>query len=139
MNPEVIDGPGTEAYSPLLTPQDGVLLFRTRSTHRASAAAARMVPDTLPANLMPPDPSKGGEMGVGNQLGWSTGFGAFRRMSTFTGRVITRPTMGANPATGPVGYSTRTSRLRARIEALYNDYTPSNQAVAQEVLEGNNG
>lgn len=139
MNPEVIDGPGTEAYSPLLTPQDGVLVYRTRSTVKNPPNGAPVQPGTLAENLMPPDPSKGGEMGPSSQLGWSTGFGKLSRRTSFTGRVITRPTMGANPATGPVGYSTRTSRLRARIEALYNDYTPSNQAVAMEVIEGDNG
>ena len=70
-----------------------------------------------------------------SQLGWSNGFGKLKRLTSFTGRVIARPTMGANPATGQVGFSTRTSRLRARIEALYTDYTPSEQTVATEVLD----
>lgn len=131
------DGPGTAAYSPAYTPPDGVLVYRTRTSHKASAAD---MPGSgpVPQDLLPPDPSIGGAMNQTNQLGWSTGFGAFRRHSSFTGRVIARPTMGANPATGPVGYSTRTHRLRDRVLALYTDYTPSSQQVAREVLDGVN-
>ena len=128
------DGPGTAAYSPAYAAQDGVIVYRTRSTSRTSAAGAPQPAGPVPVTIMPPDPSVGGQMNQGNGLGWSDGFGAFKRRTSFTGRVITRPSMGANPAVGPVGYSTRTARLRARVEALYNDYTPTNQAVAQEVI-----
>lgn len=130
-----IQGPGTASYSPAYSAPDNVVLYGTRSSMRTFANGTSL---TMPVvgDLMPPDPALGGEHGQADQLGWSTGFGAFRRRTSFTGRVITRPTMGANPRTGPVGYSTRTARLRQRIEALYTDYTPSNQAVAREVIEG---
>lgn len=132
------EGPGTAAYSPALASQDGVLLYRTRSSHKLAANAVRMaeIGIPVPGELMPPDPSMGGEMGQPNQLGWSDGFGVFRTLGSFTGRVVTRPTMGAHPNVGEVGFSTRTSRLRSRIEALYTDYTPSNQAVAREIVDG---
>ena len=128
------DGPGTAAYSPAKTAEDGVLVFRTRSTHKASAAD-NVGTGPVPHDLLPPSPSAGGAMNQPSQLGWSNGFGKLKRLTSFTGRVIARPTMGANPATGQVGFSTRTSRLRARIEALYTDYTPSEQTVAKEVLD----
>lgn len=130
-----IQGPGTASYSPAYTPADGVVVYRTRSSMRTFANGPSLAAPVV-GNLMPPDPAIGGEHGQADQLGWSTGFGMFRRRTSFTGRVITRPTMGANPRTGPVGYSTRTARLRQRIEALYTDYTPTNQAVAREVLDG---
>lgn len=129
------DGPGTSAYSPSHVEPDGVIIYRTRTTHKAYATDPAGVA-VIPSELLPPDPSVGGEMGQFGQLGWSEGFGKFKRLASFTGRTLTRPSMGANPATGPVGRSDRVSRLRARIEALYTDYTPSSQAVAREVLDG---
>lgn len=128
-------GPGTSAYRPAYSEPDGTVMYRTRSTHRTLANGAPLGGVSLPRDLMPPDPATGGEIGQGSQLGWSTGFGYYRRIAAFTGRVITRPTMGANPAVGPVGRSNRQARLRARIEALYTDYTPGAQAVAREVIE----
>ena len=135
------DGPGTENYSPSLTREDGVLLYRTRSMHKIPPNGTPMVAGVV-GNLMPPDPSTGGEYGQPSQLGWSDGFGkAIAKATSFTGRVITRPNMGVHPREGHVGYSTRTQRLRDRVLALYTDYTPSNQTVAREVIEGsaNNG
>ena len=128
-----LTGPGTANYSPAQTQGDGVIVYKTRSTFKRTPAD---LPGSgpVPSNLLPPSPSTGGAMNQTAQLGWSNGFGMLRRRTSFTGRVITRPTMGANPPVGNVGYSTRQSRLRARIEALYTDYTPSNQAVAKEVL-----
>ena len=126
------DGPGTENWRPVQAEPDAIF-FRTRSTHGSRPSdPAGFGP--VPGDLMPPDPSVGGEMAQFGQLGWSTGFGAFRRFSPFTGRVITAKPLGAHPPVGPVGYSTRSARLRKRVEALYTDYTPSDQEVAQEVL-----
>ncbi len=127
-------GAGTAAYSPAMTVPDGTLIYRTRSSHKVPASGPAMTAGVI-GNLMPPDPSEGGEYGQVAQLGWTDGLGkAVSNRTSFTGRTLVRPTMGVNPPTGPVGYSTRTARLRQRIEALYTDYTPSNQAVAQEVL-----
>ena len=132
-----LDGPGSASYSPAQTTADGVIFPRTRSMHKMSAADIPGFSGTpVVGNLMPPDPSMGGEMGQPNQLGWSTGFGAFKRLTPLSGRVITRPTMGANPPVGPVGRSDRTTRLRARLDALYTDYTPASQTVAREILDG---
>ena len=131
-----LSGPGTANYSPAKSEPDGIVLFRTRSSHRRPANG-EPTPGSAPV-LTLPDPAVGGQHGQPDALGWSDGLGkAISKSTSFTGRVITRPSMGANPAVGPVGYSTRTARLRARIEALYTDYTPSNQSVAQEVLNGN--
>ena len=126
------DGPGTENYGPVQAAPDAIF-YRTRSTHGTPPNGA---PGSgpVPSNLMPPDPSTGGEMGQFNRLGFTRGFGAFKRQSPFTGRVITAKPLGAHPPVGPVGYSTRSARLRKRVEALYSDYTPSDQEVAQEVM-----
>lgn len=130
-------GPGTAVYSPAMNEPDGTLVYKTRSSHKLPGNGPAMSAQVV-SNLMPPDPSEGGEYGQPSQLGWTDGLGkAVSNRTSFTGRTLVRPTMGANPAVGPVGYSTRSARLRQRIEALYQDYTPSNQAVAQEVL--NNG
>ena len=127
-----INGPGTANYSPAYAKPDDVIMFRTRSK-RGMDAAGNVGSGPVPTELMPPDPAVGGEMGQFSVLGWSDGFGAFRRLSSFTGRVITLRSMGANPAVGPVGRSNRQARLRARIKALTTDYTPSSQAVVKEV------
>lgn len=127
-------GPGTSAYAPAHAQPDAII-YRTRSTHRTLANGAPLGGVNVPTNLLPPDPSTGGEPGQGSQLGWSDGFGKYRRISAFTGRTIVTQNPGPNPPVGPVGRSNRQARLRARIEALYTDYTPGAQAVAREVIE----
>lgn len=129
------DGPGTENYRPEHLPPDNVVIAATRST-RATPPNGRPGEMRQSFNLIPPDPTTGGEMGQLDQLGYSTGFGAFKRTGTFTGRVVSGRPLGAHPPVGPVGMSTRSTRLRQRVEALYTDYTPSNQAVAREILDG---
>ncbi len=126
------DGPGSAAYSPINTEPDSVVIpFTTRSQgNRANVTGPNMSAE-IPQL---PDPAVGGLMGPLAQLGYSTGFLSFRRMSPFDGRTLVRRTMGVHPQDGPVGYSTRTQRLRNRVEALYNDYTPSAQAAAQEIV-----
>ena len=126
------DGPGTENYRPIMAERDAVF-YATRST-RATPPNGNPGRMAQTFNLEPPDPTTGGEMGQFDQLGYSTGFGAFKRGTPFTGRVITARPLGAHPPVGPVGYSTRSQRLRQRVEALYTDYTPSDQQVAQEIL-----
>lgn len=128
-----IDGPGTSSYAPAHSAQDGIILYRTRSYHAADATdmpGSAAVPDA--SSLAPPSPSTGGAMGQFGRLGWSNGFGAFKRRTSFTGRVINVRTLPLNTG-GHVGYSTRSSRLRAKVQALYDDATPSSQAVAREV------
>lgn len=79
----------------------------------------------------PPLPSVGGMPGRSRGLGWSTGLRlsrAFRQR--FSGRTLVVPNQGPHPIEGPVGFSSRTSRLSDRVDALYTDYTPDPKEVA---------
>lgn len=130
---EVQNGPGSAGYSPAKTQPDA-LIFATRSTRgNGPTGGAGNTPAVHSRQLLPPSPSTGGEPGQLGRLGWSDGFLAFRRRTSFTGRVITRPSMGVNPAVGEVGLSTRSQRLKNRVAALSTDYTPSSQSVAEEI------
>lgn len=130
-----LDKPGSAGYSPTYTEPDNVIVFATRSTRAAE-------PNEPPTgnlaktghDITLPNPSEGGEVGQYDRLGWSTGFGMLRRKTAFTGRTLAVAPMGANPKTGSVGYSTRSQKLRNGVEALSNDYTPSSQEAAQEIV-----
>lgn len=80
----------------------------------------------------PPSPSVGGKPGRSQALGWSTGL-RFARWAhaRFTGRTLVVPSMGAHPVEGPVGFSNRLDRLSTNSQALYADYTPTPEQVAQ--------
>lgn len=78
-----------------------------------------------------PSPSVGGMPGRSHALGWSTGLRFARHLhARFTGRTLVVPNMGAHPAEGPVGFSTRLDRLSAGTQALYTDYVPDPKEVA---------
>lgn len=84
---------------------------------------------------LPPEPSYGGQPGVVRQLGWSTGFRRLGKLhNRMTGRTLVVPNMGAHPAVGPVGFSTRSQRLRNKVEALRTDYTPTAAQVQQSFV-----
>lgn len=130
--PDLINGPGTENYAPAKMLPDAFYPSITANT--ATPANGIDGNGNVPnaKNLVPPDPSEGGAMGQFNRLGWSTGFLKFRRHTSFDGRVVTPPPPSV-VQTGPVGRSNRQARLRARMQALITDYTPSVQAVIDEV------
>lgn len=124
---------------PILTPVDATPLgFATRNTRQPANGgglgewAAAVVHGS---SLRPPDPTVGGQPGVGRQLGWSTGLQHSRAMrQRFSGRMLAVPTMGVHPAYGPVGFSTRTQKLANGVAALNTDYTPTSDHVAQSFV-----
>lgn len=130
---DVIDGPGSAVYGPGYTENDGAILpFQTRTqgapANDVGPLFAAVIPDL-------PNPAIGGETGPLGVLGFTDGFLALRRKAAFTGRVIVRRSLGVHPASGPVGYTTRSQRLRNAVEALYSDYTPGSQEAAREIIE----
>ena len=129
------DEPGSAGYSPPNSEADGVVFYSTRSTQPTPANAVSGDTSIIAQVPQPPSPSVGGEARQNGALGWSTGFGFFRRFrGGFTGRTLVVPSMGLHPADGPVGFSTRSQRLRNRVQALTNDYTPTRQEAVQEVV-----
>lgn len=130
----LLNGPGSAAYSPALTEPDGYRIPAQRITHLLPSSGERFTPPTYAGRqLAPPVPSIGGEPGVPSQLGWTDGFrkvlGKLHR--PLRGAVVTVAPMGVHPNVGPVGYSTRADRLRARYRALTTDYTPNGADVAR--------
>lgn len=124
-------GPGSAAYSPMLSPGlDGFGLPETASQQQSPTAATSTAPVIkIPR---PPLPSVGGENGRAEALGWTTGLRPFRwSKQPFRGATLVRPTMGVHPATGPVGLSNRQGRLQAGVAALTTTYLPSATEVRQ--------
>lgn len=130
-----LDGPGSSSYLPVKMEPDDAIVYSTRSTRGANATTP---PETNMAigshDLTLPDPAVGGERGPFGVLGWSTGFGMYRRTTPFTGRNL-RVSPPLLKAEGHVGFSTRSQRLRNGVEALQTDYTPSSQEAAREIVE----
>lgn len=134
-----LDGPGSAAYSP--SGADGTdpnpMLLTTRSTHKHRLTDPvgdwlQYTDDTRTFTLMPPPPSVGGSVGVPSQLGWSTGLSKHRnRHQPLKGQTLVVPNMGAHPAVGPVGFSTRSQRTANGVAALGTDYTPTAAEVAR--------
>lgn len=128
-----LDTPGSAAYSPVFAPEDNPALpDASDSSGRAANSPDRIggSPERGSA-LRPPDPAVGGETTQRNQLGWSTGLRdsrAFRQR--FTGATLVVRNMGAHPAVGPVGFSTRSQRLANGVQALSTDFMPSADQVA---------
>jgi hypothetical protein len=128
-----LDTPGSAAYSPVAPPLDNPLLPDNRATVGEPANSPELVggPVERGSSLLPPDPTVGGQTTQRDQLGWTTGLRlsrAFRQR--FTGATLVVPNMGAHPAVGPVGYSTRSQRLANGVQALSTDFLPSTEAIA---------
>lgn len=128
-----LDAPGSAAYSPVYAPEGNPLVPDAADYTGEPANSPNLLTDRAPRgpSLMPPDPSVGGETTQADQLGWSTGLRFARSLhQRFTGATMVVPNMGAHPAVGPVGYSTRSQRLANGVAALSTDYLPSSEAIA---------
>lgn len=130
--------PGSAGYSPSLTnyaetPQ----VAREVASHAESPFyASSDVP--IPQVPRPPDPAVGGKSGRSRAFGWTTGLLHPRSFRTlFTGRTLVVPNQGPHPVYGPVGFSNRTGRLAAGVEALYSDPVPTPQEVADMLTKPN--
>lgn len=131
-------GPGSTAYSPMLSPGlDGFGLPETATQQDSPTASNSDAPDIqIPR---PPLPSVGGEPGRREALGWTAGLRPYRwSKQPFRGATLVRPTMGVHPATGPVGLSNRQGRLQAAVAALTTDYLPSANEVRQMFTQPRN-
>lgn len=81
---------------------------------------------------LPPDPSAGGQHGLSRMFGWTTGLLPSRTMrQPLGGATLVRPSMGAHPAYGPVGFSTFTDRRELGVAALYEEWLPSQRAIQE--------
>lgn len=132
-----LDSPGTAAYSPAYAPKDDPLVPPEVQSVGEAANSPDLLPDYAPrgASLLPPDPSYGGQPTQRDQLGWTTGLRFARSLTQrLTGATLVVPSMGANPAVGPVGYSTRSQRLANGVAALSTDYLPSMQQIAESFV-----
>lgn len=133
------DSPGSAAYSPAFPLEEPpVYVTRSEAVHRYPANGQTgdwTGPYVTPGSLLPPKPDVGGEAGRVQQLGWTYGILHDRSMhKALSGMTLVRPSMGAHPAYGPVGYSTRSQRLANGVEALFTDYTPDAQTVARRMV-----
>lgn len=133
-----LDTPGTAGYSPAYAADginDNPINPLQLVNHRASANEEQgdwTAPKTEGGSLLPPSPSVGGQPGRTNQLGWTTGLSQTRRLrQKFTGRTLVVPTMGAHPAVGPVGFSTRSQRLRNGVGELTASRLPPSSVIAE--------
>lgn len=134
---EVLNGPGTTAYSPAYSPiNESPLLPEYSHTTGDPANSGNLMGNPKGYfELMPPDPAVGGQPTQANQLGYSTGIRPYRSLAQpLTGAVLVIPALGANKPGGPVGYSTRSQRLANGIQALSTDYLPSQEAIAQSFI-----
>jgi hypothetical protein len=81
---------------------------------------------------LPPDPSAGGQPGISRMFGWTTGLLPSRTMrQPLGGATLVRPSMGAHPNVGPVGFSTWTDRREAGVAALYDEWLPSARTIQE--------
>ena len=105
------------------------------ANHRVTPFGPREPFDAVPTVPKPPDPSVGGMVGAGNQLGWSTGIGdPLRHRQRFAGATLVVPQVKMHGAYGPVGQSARQQRLANGVDAMTADYTPSSASVAQSFV-----
>lgn len=130
-------GPGSSAYSPAdTTGPDGIPILGLPS-HATQAddptASTSGAPNiTVPR---PPDPTVGGAPGLGNALGWTTGLLPSRtHRMPFTGQVVVVAPMGVHPVAGPVGFSNRQGRLANGVNALVEQWLPSQQQINEDVV-----
>jgi hypothetical protein len=133
--------PGTSAWSPSYEedgPAENPMLPPLLVNHRASPNEEQgdwSAPRTIDGGLLPPSPSVGGQTGRTNQLGWTQGLRSYRHIRQFfTGATMVVPSMGAHPAVGPVGFTTRSQRLANGVQDLYSTYLPAPSVIAQSFL-----
>jgi hypothetical protein len=85
-------------------------------------------------NLYPPQANVGGEAGVPDQLGWSTGIWQMRFKQPITGRTLVPPATRPHPAVGPVGKNDHMGRLQQGVQSLRTTYTPTAQQAGDVFL-----
>ena len=130
--------PGSAGYSPSLTSYADVPAVQVEVASQAESPFYSSSDAPVPTIPRPPDPSVGGQTGLSRAFGWTTGLlqpRAFRTL--FGGRTLVVPNQGPHPATGPVGFSNRTGRLAAGVNALYTDPVPSPEDVANMLTKPN--
>src|SRR6185437_11130655 len=139
-----LDQPGLPGYSAVYA-ADGVndnpMMNPVQVTNQKAAANEEQgdwgadVPVTVGGGLLPPSPSYGGQPGRANQLGWTSGLRKDRwGRQNFQGQTLVRPSMGAHPPVGPVGFSTRSQRLANGVNDLYAVYLPPTSVIAQSFV-----
>lgn len=133
--------PGTATFSPSYEsdgPARNPMLPPLEVNQRASANEEQgdwQAPQTVAGGLLPPSPSYGGQTGRTNQLGWTQGLRSYRHIRQyFTGATMVVPSMGAHPAVGPVGFTTRSQRLANGVNDLYSNYLPPPSVIAQSFI-----
>lgn len=130
MDPAI--APGTSGYSPSLTHYfDAPVVVGVEVASQAEDPFYSSSDTPVPVVPRPPNPSVGGRVGLSRAFGWTTGLLPTERFrKRFTGQTLVVPNQGPHSVSGPVGFSNRTGRLAAGVEALYTDPVPSPREVA---------
>jgi len=134
-------GPDGASWSPSCT-EDTALYGTQVKVERHQAGPFGMRVDSVPTPVVPPPPSPsvGGQVGAGQQLGWSTGINHPRtHRMPLTGRTLIVPSMGVHPNVGPVGFTARQQRLENGVDDQTRDYLPDPAVIAANFTGGSLG
>lgn len=131
-------GPGSAAYSPEGTYDLDTLGFPS-CVYQQDSPLAHTSNAPVVSVPRPPNPSTGGEPGRSNLIGYTTGLLPSRTYrQRLDGATLVVPSMGAHPATGPVGFSSRTDRLATGVNALVDQWLPSQQDINESFVGARN-
>lgn len=131
-------GPDSSGWSPALASVNFLDMLGLPGTDSGSPNPQSSTSDVPTAYVpRPPDPSVGGMHGLSRKFGWSTGLRPSRTLrQLFSGKTLIVPTMGVHPVEGPVGFSSWMDRRDLGVEALYNEWLPSQRQIQQSFTRG---